>query len=391
MALTMATTDRQALLDVVASLRPVVEQDAGAGEALMTLPETTVRALTDAGLFRLKLPQVLGGLEADLLTQYAVIEAMSYVDAAAGWCLMIGATSLALPGALLPDSTIAAIFPAGHVPRAAAVLAPSGTATPTEGGYTVQGRWAFASGVRHADWISLGCRRAEASAAPPRFLAVVLPTAGVMVHDNWDTLGLRGTGSCDVSVDNVFVPTAYTYDVPAGEPVRGGPLYRLGTPAFVAYEHAAFALGVARRALDVLLELAPKTRRREPPNPVAERGAVQRVVGELDLKLRAARALVLECNAAAWQAVITGQRPDAPLQARLRGASVFATDIALEVVTQAHRYAGGGAVYKPHPLERAVRDLHTATQHFLVSDVAYEEHGKYLFGVVDSAAVRGSA
>jgi alkylation response protein AidB-like acyl-CoA dehydrogenase len=385
MAFPSTTVDQQSLLETVARLRPVVEQAVGAGEVQMTLPEATVRALTDAGLFRIKLPQVLGGLEADLLTQYAVIEALSYVDASAGWCLMIGASSVAVLGAYLPDSALAEVFRAGRVPRAAAVFAPTGTATPMDGGYRVRGRWACASGVRHAEWVSLGCLLATEPAAPPQPLVVVLPTAGVTLHDNWDTLGLRGTGSCDVSVDDVVVPAAFTYNPRLGEPLRGGPLYRLGTPAFVAYEHAAFALGVARRALDVLLELAPAKRRGFPAPPLAERGSVQRALGELDLKIRSVRALVLECNAEAWQAVSSGQTPDAALQARVRAASVFATDVAVEVVTQARRYAGGEAVYKPHLLERAVRDLHTATQHVLVSDVAYEDHAKHLLGLADSA------
>src|SRR5215211_2720000 len=101
---------RQELLAAVARIRPEIERASGEGESLMTLPASSVDLLTDSGLLRIKLPEVLGGLEADLITQYEVIEAMAYVDAAAGWCLMIGATCIALPGAYLSDASVEEMF-----------------------------------------------------------------------------------------------------------------------------------------------------------------------------------------------------------------------------------------------------------------------------------------
>lgn len=379
---------RQELLAAVARVRPEIERAAGEGESLMTLPASSVDLLAESGLFRIKLPKVLGGFEADLITQYEVVEAMAYADAAAGWCLMIGATCIALPGAYLPDAAVEEVFQGLQTPRAAATLAPTGAAQPAEGGYILNGRWPFASGVRHADWLSVGALVPDAQADRPRHLMFTLPTSRARIHDNWDTIGLRGTGSCDVSLEDVFVPSSFTFDVMAGEPARGGPLYRLGIPGFVAYEHAAFAVGVARRALDALIALAPGKMRGMPPSRLIERGAFQRDLGELDLRLRAARALALEINREAWATVTAGRVPDGRLQSELRGAAVFATDVAVEVATWAYRQAGGSAVYKPNVLERAVRDLYTATQHFMVSSSAYEAHGQDLLGMTNRDPLR---
>jgi indole-3-acetate monooxygenase len=372
---------REALLAAVARISPEIERASGEGESLMTLPASSVSALTDSGLLRMKLPEVLGGFEADLITQYDVIEAMAYVDAAAGWCLMIGASCIAFPGAFLPDAAVEEIFRGPKVPRAAGSFAPTGAVRQTKGGYILNGRWPFASGVRHADWVHVGALVPDPESDRPRHLMFMLQASRARLHDNWDTVGLRGTGSCDVSLDDVFVPTSFAFDLLTGEPARGGPFYRLGFPALVAYEHAAFALGVARRAVDTLLELAPSKRRGVPPSPLVERGSFQRDLGELDLRLRAARALVLERNRGAWATVTAGHTTDVRLQAELRGASVFATDVAVDIVTSAYRYAGGGAVYKPNILERAVRDLYTATQHVMVNSTAYETHGQALLGM----------
>jgi alkylation response protein AidB-like acyl-CoA dehydrogenase len=371
---------RQALLAAVARVRPEIERAAVEGESLMTLPAASVDLLAESGLLRIKLPAALGGFEADLPTQFEVIEAMAYVDAAAGWCLMIGATCIAVPGAWLPDAAVQEMFQGPRPPRGASTIAPSGTAHPTEGGYRLTGRWSFASGVRHSDWLSMGALVPDPGADRPRHLMFALPTSRARIHDNWDTIGLRGTGSCDVSVEDLFIPTGFAFDVLAGEPARGGPLYRLGFPAFVAYEHAALALGVARRALDALLELAPGKMRGMPPSPLIARGAFQRDLGEIDLRLRAARGLALDRNREAWATICAGSRLDARLQAELRAAAVYATDVAVEVATWAYRQAGGSAVYKPNLLERSVRDLYTATQHFMVSDAAYEAHGQSLLG-----------
>ena len=145
---------RRVLMDAVESVRGTLEAGAQQSEETATLPQASVDALYNSGLFRLKLPQVLGGAEADLVTQLDVLEAVSRIEPSAGWCLMIGAASLGGLGAFLPDEAIDELFVDGNPPRTAGVFAPFGQAVPVDGGYRLNGRWSFASGVRHSQWIS---------------------------------------------------------------------------------------------------------------------------------------------------------------------------------------------------------------------------------------------
>ena len=298
------------LLGKVEHIGETVAAGTEEGERAATLPAATVNALDESGLLRLKLPKELGGIEADPVTQTKVIEALTYIDVAAGWCLMIGATSIGLPAAFLPDESIRDIFPGERVPRAAIAFVPGGTATPAENGYILNGRWSFASGVRHSDWLSLGALiPSEKAGEPPEHRLFTFPTSKAAIHDNWNTIGLRGTGSCDVSVADLFVPSGFVFDSMHGKPHRGGPIYRLGIPGFVANEHAGFAFGVAQKALDTIIAASHEKYRGIPPVKLSERASFQKVVGACDVKLRAARQFVFQLNEEAWTTVQAGGLP----------------------------------------------------------------------------------
>lgn len=368
---------RRALLDAVERVRDVVAAHADEAERLATLPPATVAALEDAGLLALKLPAVLGGAEAEPATQIDVIEALSAVDASAGWCLMVGATTVALPGVFLADDALATMFAGGRIPRAAGCYMPTGHAVEVAGGYRVTGRWAYASGIRHAAWVSGTARVVRDGTPTDERRAFVVPVGDVEVHDTWRVAGLRGTGSCDFSVADFFVAAGFTWDMQHAVPRRGGALYRLGLPGFVANEHAAFALGVARRALDEIAGLAASKTRGLKPSPLAERPAFQRFLAEAGLRLRAARALAVEVNEAAWATVAGGATLAGCQHAELRSAAVLATEAALHAVTGAFRYAGGSALYESSVLQRCLRDLNAGAQHFMVSDSAYEGLGRF--------------
>ena len=376
---------RRVLMDAVESVRATLEAGAAESEETATLAPASVDALYDSGLFRLKMPHVLGGAEADLVTQLDVLEAVSRIDPASGWCLMIGAASMGSLAAFLPDEAIEEIFVGGKPPKVAGAFAPYGTATPVDGGYRLTGRWPFGSGVRHAEWVSAGARVAGGGNGRPMQLRVAMPRHEVKVHDNWQVMGLRGTGSCDFSVDDLFVPERFAWDVSRTEPTRGGALYRLGRPGFVTNEHSAFALGVGRRALDAVTDVAAsKTRGYNSVNLLANRPVFQRALGECDLRLRAARSLNVETLEAAWQSVCDGRTPAPDLQARMRGCATYATDVAADVVSQAFRYGGGAALFVSSMLQQCLRDINAAAQHQMVSDAAYENHGQFLLGLPDA-------
>ena len=376
---------RRVLMDAVASVRATLEAGAGESERIGTLAPGSVKALYESGLLRLKMPQVLGGAEADLVTQLDVLEAVSRIDPSSGWCLMIGAASLGGLAAFLPDDSIEEVFVGGRPPKVAGAAAPSATATPVDGGYRVTGHWQFGSGIQHAEWVSAGARVASGFDGYPRQLRVIVPRHKVKVHDNWQVMGLRGTGSCDFSVDDLFVPDGFAWDSTLTEPTRGGALYRLGRPGFVTNEHSAFALGVARRALDAVTEVAAsKTRGYNSVNLLGNRSAFQWTLGECDMRLRAARSLNVEILEEAWASVCAGQTPPPPLQAQMRSCATYTTDVAVDVTSRAFYYGGGAALFDTSILQQCLRDINAAAQHQMVSDTAYENHGQFLLGLPDA-------
>ncbi len=373
---------RTRLLAAVAAIGDLLAGEVEGEERAAQLSRASSDALYDAGILQMKLPAALGGGEADLCTQLEVIEALAQHSPAAAWCAMVGATSLALPGAFMHEDGIARMFADGHIPRGAILIMPSGRATPVDGGYRLTGRWAFASGVQHAEWVAVNALVAVDDDAPSVLHMLVFPAAELTLHDNWQVVGLRGTGSCDVSVEDVFVPAECVWDVERQAPRRGGPLYRLGVPAFVANEHAGFATGVARRALDALTTVAIEKKRGYGPGAVslADRGAVQRLIGRAELELSAARGLALALNERAMQVVARGEAIDPRLALELRAAASYCTEVAADIVTRAFRYSGAAAIYEKNVMQRCLRDINVAAQHLMVSEVSYELLGKTHLG-----------
>lgn len=381
-------TDRAAkrahLLAAVEGIREIVAAGGLEGERLRTLPPPTVRALADSGLLALKVPESLGGAEADPVTQLLVLEALTRIDASAGWCLMVATTAVGLPAGFLPDEAVDKIFAGGRVPPAAVAILPTGTATPADGGYRLTGRWPFASGVRHAEWLTAGAMVRRDAADPGERHIVVIPAAAAEIHDNWSVAGLEGTGSSDFSVTDCFVPAAFAWNPATATPRRGGALFRLGMPAFVAYEHVAFALGVMAQALAAAAVLAQsKSRGLVAASPLAARAAFQARLGLGEIRLRAVRAGAIELFEAAWIRVAAGGTLSRQQQAELRSIATHATETAVEVVTGLFRAAGGGALYRTGVLQRCLRDVNAAAQHLMVSDSAYERLGQILLGFPD--------
>ena len=166
------------------------------------------------------------------------------------------------------------------------------------------------------------------------------------------------------------------------KPLRGGPNFFLGRPGMQTTGHCAVALGVGRRAIDEVTELAQSKKRgykgAEPL--VADRGSFQRFLGESDLRLRAAKALCVETLEEAWELVCRGITPPPPPQVRLRASGTYATEEASDIVSQAFRFGGGSAMYSSHILQKFLRDIHGAAQPNMVSDRAYENHGQFMLG-----------
>jgi alkylation response protein AidB-like acyl-CoA dehydrogenase len=270
----------------------------------------------------------------------------------------------------------------GRVPTAAVIVQPTGVATAVRGGFEVSGRWSFASGIGHAEWVTAGVMVRRGTGPARGHAMVVFPSSSVDVEDDWDALGLRGTGSCRCAVDKLFVPVAFTWDFAAGSPRRGGPLFRLGWPGFVAHESAALAIGLARRALDH----AVRTRASASPT---DSPVLHHMLGDADMRLRAARALMREICDEAWATVCGGATPSPRLQAEMRSVAAHATECAIDIVMSIFRATGSAAVYATHPVQRCLRDLCTAGQHWLARESAHEDYGRLLIADENRRVVAG--
>jgi indole-3-acetate monooxygenase len=375
------------LLEQVERIGPILQASGAKSEELGTLAPEAVEALRDAGLFRLKLAATAGGAEADPLTEMLVLEELAYHDLTSGWCTMVGTTGIASLGTFLPQAGYEAVFAGGHIPTAAISFFPAGRALRADRGFRLTGRWRFNSGIRHSEWF-VGGTVVEGSEAEnggrPLVMFSALPAKEVTLYDNWGGVtGLRGTGSCDCSVENYFLPEdfSFVWDLLKPQPRRGGLSYLLPPFSYVAKEHGSVAIGAARRALDELIKIATTTRGTFRSSRLDERQIVHRQIAEADLKLRAARALMRERYGQLWEKVKTGSLPDGADIADVRAVALHATDAAIATATMAYHFAGNAGLHHPHVIGRLLRDLNTAGIHQVMSDTAYENHGKFRLGL----------
>jgi len=380
-------TKRKTLLEAVDGIAETLRASGPKSEELGTLAPEAVNALRDAGMFRLKLCADMGGAEADPVTEMLVLEGLAYNDLASGWCTMVGATGIASLGTFLPQAGLDRVFANGHIPTAAITFFPAGRAVREGDGFRVNGRWRFNSGIRHAEWVVAGTvvegTEAENNGRPIVMFST-FPQKDVTLYDNWGgVVGLRGTGSSDCSVENYYLPKEMTFiwDLLQPKPVRGGASYLLPPFAYVAKEHGSVAIGAARRALDELIKLATTTRGQFRSSRLDERQVVHRFIGEADLKLRAVRALLHQRYEQVFETASAGKIPDGAAVAEVRAVAVYATDIAIATATAAFHFAGNTGLHHPHVIGRLLRDLNTAGLHQVMSDTAYENHGKFRLGL----------
>jgi alkylation response protein AidB-like acyl-CoA dehydrogenase len=387
---TLAETANGAPADqVLAAARQLAEDlsaRAAEAEADGTLPFDLVERARRAGLFRMLQPRALGGLELAPAAIVGVIEELSRADGSAGWTVMIGSGSVGFSGWLDPAVAVA-LFGTDADVTAASVFAPTGRAVPeTPGTYAIEGRWPFASGCRHAEWFVNGVFVFEGDAPRmvpgrgPDWRLAYVPRADVDIIDNWDVLGLRGTGSNDVSVRGLSVPEEHTFSFfePARQP---GALWRLPFFTLAGVSLVGFPLGVARRALDEFAALAPTKVRAGTFEPLAQDSATQVALARAEGGVQAARAFVFDAIGSIWDTALAGDEPSVAQRARFQLAAHQAMRAAVEAVDCVFYASGAGAIHASHPLQRCFRDLHTANQHAYFSNAPLQRYAKARFGI----------
>lgn len=379
------------LLRSLNNLQGVLAAEVDAGERARTLTGRTVAVLKDSGIMSMWVPKSLGGLELDFCSGLRVMEELARIDASAAWVVFVvcGSTFAA---ARMSDEAAATVHARPH-DLLCGSLNPPGMAVQVEGGYRLTGRWPFTSGRDHASWLLLSAAvrndSGDGVAPPPSGATTVLfclvPADISVIHDNWHTGGLRATGSNDIEVTDVFVPASMTFRIGSAGDRRSryhqGPLYRLPLSGGIGTPIAAVALGIARRAIDAVVAISGAKTPVGRTVTLRNQPVLQADVAKAEAAVRSARSwLYATVDSIAELADSNADLPDA-LRRDLLLASVHATRSAAYAVDLMHLSGGGSAVYATSPLERALRDIHTVTQHRRSAPIQFEIAGRMLLGL----------
>lgn len=368
------------MLTAANDVAEVVEANADAAEKARRLSSPTVSALTDAGLMRMCVPAAYGGPEVDPVTLIEAIITVAQADGAAGWCTMIASTTSSM-AAFLPTEGAEEVYGDPGVVTGG-VFAPNGTgvrradAGGEPDGFDVTGRWAWGSGTQHCAWILGG-----ASCDDGTFRLCWFPQQVVAFHDTWHTGGMRGSGSLDYSVVDAHVPDRRTIQPGITPPVIDSPLARFPNFALLAAGVAAVGLGVARRALDEVDDIARGKKPQFSGRTLAESGYTQIEFARAEARLRSARAFLLDEVGSAWDDVVASGSTSLDRRIGMRLAATHAASGAAGVADTAYTLAGGTAVYDTCVLGRCLRDAHVVTQHIQTAPKLDQKIGSLLLGL----------
>jgi len=357
-------------------LAPAIAAAADEVEAKRELPAALVRLLIDAGFFRLLQPRFLGGAELPPMTFSRVLEILAAADASVAWC--VGQNNgCGMSAAYLDEATAREVF---GPPDGILAWGPPGApypAEPVEGGYRVSGKWRFASGSHHATW--LGAHAPVVG--QKREVTLVFPHTRARMNDIWHTVGLRGTGSDEYVVEDLFVPARFSFgrDDPRSR-VYDAPLYRFTSNQLYGAGFAGVAMGIAQATIDAFLDLPANKTSRGAQKPLRENNVVQSQFAQSVARLRAGRAFLHEVLEEAWERVQREGEQTKHDRAMVRLATTWATHQAREVVNTLYHAAGANAIFAEHPFERRLRDIHTVAQQAQGRQLHFETVGQILLG-----------
>ena len=373
-------------LQRVYDIAPTIDAAADQIERDRDLPPALFKAIRDRGLFRLVQPVEYGGVEIDPPSLVQIIEAVAARDASTAWCL--GQTNIcAITSAFLEPAVVRDIF----APETG-ILAwgpGPGEAKVVKGGFRVTGKFDFASGSRLASWIGAhvpviepnGAHRLGSNGKPVTY-TLFMPKSSVTMIDNWETMGLRGTGSDSYTVNDLFVPEAYSLARdPIVKPRVAGVLYRTFTPSTLyASSFAGIALGIARSVMTSFVNDMKDTKPRGDSRTRGESNVMQSTVAQNEARLRSARMFLLGSVSEIWAEAQQTHTLTPDQLVTIRMASTWAIQCAREAVAQLYAAAGALAIFNSRPFERRFRDMHTVTQQIQGHPAHFETVGQVLLG-----------
>ena len=367
-------TDAITLDDVIAE----IAQRRDEFDRLSHVPRDVIDKLKRVGIYRAATPKRFGGDARAPGEFLEMIERIAVADGSAAWVASFGSANLYL--AALPVATQAAIYADGPDQVFAGGLFPVQNAQPASGGYRVNGTWKFASGCKGADWLGVGIGTGKPGEAPGKPRTAVFRPEQVEIVENWNVVGMQGTGSHDLRVTDQFVAEDWTF-------VRGGvstidePLYRYPTIAYAAQVLAVVNLGLARAALDVANHMAGGRKTTTGAPQLADRAYYRIELAKAEAQLRSARAFFYESTDSVWQSILAGNEVSAEQVSLLRLAATQIAREGADVVNRAYRLGGTMAIYRTHPLQRLMRDAMVVTQHAFLGEGNYDGAGAVFVGV----------
>jgi alkylation response protein AidB-like acyl-CoA dehydrogenase len=385
----MSTNVDADLFDAVQRIAPVIQQHADEAERAGRLSPATVEAMREARMFRMFTPKALGGLEVSPLTCARVIEAVAALDSAAGWALS-NAAAYAFFCARLPDAGSQEIFGGDPDAIIAGPFHPPLHASPAPGGFHISGRAPLASNCRDAAWIAVsaivmeGDRPLTDAQGVPQTIFAFLRAQDCHIIETWSVLGMRGTGSDDISVDSAFVPAARTCplvpEIETGSHYRG-PLYRFPAMGINAAVLPPVTLAITRRAIEAVKAIAQSKTPFIGNSLLRQRASAQAKVAQAEAAVRSGQALLYNTLAAAWEKTLAGERLSLEEKADLLLAMTNAVQSAAKAVELMYSAAGTTGIYTRSPLERHFRDMEVLKQHAFVSENRWETAGQVYLGL----------
>jgi 3-hydroxy-9,10-secoandrosta-1,3,5(10)-triene-9,17-dione monooxygenase len=374
---TQAERATQAVIAGVTELLPTLRQRAQETEDARVVPAESVKSLEETGFFRLLQPKSAGGLEADPVAFFTAVRLIASACGSTGWVAsVVGVHPWQL--ALFPQQAQDDVWGADPATRMSSSYAPTGKAKLVKGGgevggggYQLNGRWSFSSGCDHASWVLLGGIVTDDAGQPVDFCTFLLPASDYTIDDVWDTVGLRGTGSNDIVVDNAFVPghralsfTGVTKIACPGHQVNPGPLYRIPFGSIFSYAITTPIIGMATGAYAAHVDYQ---RQRVRASYVGQRSAEDPFA---QVRIAEAAALI----DAAWLALerdmtelmghaTSNEKIPLPLRLRTRRDQVTGTGQAIRAVDLLFENSGGRALKLGTPIQRFWRDAHAGRVH----------------------------
>jgi 3-hydroxy-9,10-secoandrosta-1,3,5(10)-triene-9,17-dione monooxygenase len=360
----------KAVLDAVRDLLPQFRERADEAERLRVVPESSVKDLEASGFFRLLQPRRFDGLESDPVDFYTAVRLIASACGSTGWVAsVLGVHPWQV--ALFHDKAQQAVWGEDSTTRLSSSYAPTGKALQVEGGYQLSGRWSFSSGCDHATWVLLGGLVTNDEGQIVDFKTFMVPRADYTIEDVWNVVGLRGTGSNDIVVEDVFVPDEFTLSMvdtgrchgPGQEQNTSG-LYKLPFHSIFTSTITAPIVGMASGAYDEHVEMQ---RKRVRAAYIAEKTVndpfasvrIARAASEID----AAWALLTNNIREMQDLVERGEKIPLNLRLKVRRDQVLGTERAVSAIDTLFEASGGRALAEGTYLQRAWRDAHAGRVH----------------------------